>query len=547
MIKYCRLYFCYLILISELIFSQNFRYNPDDWYILTRPGSINAITEDNFKLYFATDNGVFSYDKSMEDFSYDYNFSNQLEFPQIQHMIYDSYRDYFWVIHSGGISYKSSVSSIWREMSLSNSGIFSHFEIDDMGASPEFIWIRSMNELYPFDPFSATTVNWDEAQDDINLIKWGSSRYGIAGEAMDISSYSIYGDWSIGLNNITHPDGRSMYATLYMDDDDGNKWFGTTEGYILKGWRNSTRLELLTIGLPFDHVTSAYHDQEGNWWFADSHYKRTGRLSDYEGLYQTSNTPFITQWREADNQWTYYTPKESILIEHTDVNAILRVGSTIYFGTMFGLLYLDLYNQDWNLINTTNGLNDRAVWDIIEYNGSIYVATARGINEISIINHSLIPDQNNRFEPLSEFNIYDMAADTNFIYFATNMGLLKMDWENGYLTILSKKEFRKINLNDNNITGTDGSLWLIKNGMEEQYITFNAHDFDICGSYIWSSQRGLATLLDTVTTKVWEYGQEDGMPGQKVYGTYCDEDWVLFLTNRGVAFYNWERYHHEKN
>jgi hypothetical protein len=23
-------------------------------------------------------------------------------------------------------------------------------------------------------------------------------------------------------------------------------------------------------------------------------------------------------------------------------------------------------------------------------------------------------------------------------------------------------------------------------------------------------------------------------------------DWVLFLTNHGVAFYNWERYHYEK-
>ena len=107
-----------------LINSQNFHYDADDWYILTQPGAINAITEDNFKLYFATDNGVFRYDKAMENFKYDHLFSIQLDFPQIRHMIYDRYRDYFWVVHPGGIRYKSSVSSIWREMSLSNSGIF---------------------------------------------------------------------------------------------------------------------------------------------------------------------------------------------------------------------------------------------------------------------------------------------------------------------------------------------------------------------------------------------------------------------------------------
>ena len=120
-----------------------------------------------------------------------------------------------------------------------------------------------------------------------------------------------------------------MHATLYMEDDDGNKWFGTNEGYVLKGWRHSFRLEPITIGLPFDHVTTAYHDQGGNWWFADSHFKRTGRLSAFDSFFHTNNTPFITQWHEADNQWTYYTPAESIHIEHTDINAILRVGLKI--------------------------------------------------------------------------------------------------------------------------------------------------------------------------------------------------------------------------
>ena len=526
MMKYCRIYFCYIIIISGFVNSQNFRYNPDDWYSITHPGAINAIAEDNFNLYFATDNSVFLYDKAREDFRYDNNFSLQIEFSQIRHMVYDTYRDYFWVVHPGGISYKSSVSSIWREMSLYNSGIFSYYEIDDMGISPKFIWIRSINELYPFDPFSAKAANWEDAQHDVDFIEWGYSKYGIAGENFDISSYTMQGEWSIGLNNITHRDGSNIHTTLYMEDGDGNLWFGTTEGYILKGWRHSPRLELVTIGLGFDNVTTAYHDQEGIWWFADSHFKRTGETSAFGRMYQTSHMPFITQWDETDNQWTYYTPEESKLIEHTDINAILRVGSTVYFGTMFGLLYLDLYNHDWNLLNTTKGLNDAAVWDIIEHDGSIYLATARGINEISIVNHSLIPDGENRYEALSRFSIYDMAADSDFIYLGTNVGLLKMDWGNGSLSTLSKREFRKIKLIENSIFGTDGSLWLLKDGEEEKYLTSNVHDFDICGSYIWTSQGSSAELLDTVTTRVWEYGQADGILGQQIYGISCDADWV---------------------
>ena len=52
------MFFSILFILAGCIEAQNFRYVPDDWYILTSPGSINVITEDNFNLYFATENGV---------------------------------------------------------------------------------------------------------------------------------------------------------------------------------------------------------------------------------------------------------------------------------------------------------------------------------------------------------------------------------------------------------------------------------------------------------------------------------------------------------
>ena len=106
-------------------------------------------------------------------------------------MVYDQYRDYYWVVHSDGINYKSSISSMWRKMSLYNSGIFSYYEIDELGISPNFMWLRSMNEIFPFDPFSSKVVSWEDAYDDKELIQWGYSRFGVSGENLDISSFSI--------------------------------------------------------------------------------------------------------------------------------------------------------------------------------------------------------------------------------------------------------------------------------------------------------------------------------------------------------------------
>jgi len=546
-------YFLVFIKTFGILYAQNFRYTPEDWYIITKPGAITAIAEDNFNLYFATENGVYRYDKAREDFQYDYSFSVQLEFPQIAHFYFDSYRDYFWVVHGQGVSFRSAVSTVWQDMTLLNSGIFNVYEIDDIGSSPEYFWVRSGDELFPFDPFSGAPVSREKAMLENNFIQWGNSSYGIAGKNMDLFWYSMQGDWEISLGHIL-PNGKRGYvfsnknglevtATMRMEDSNGNIWIGTNKGYVIKGWTNSSRLTMIPISLLTDNILEAYVDVQKNWWFADSRFKRTGELSSFSSHYQSNYTPFVTKWDEPNNQWTYYYPNESIVIENTDINSILRIGSTMYFGTMSGLLYHDLYNEEWNMINATNGLNDSAVWDMIEYDGSIYVATSNGINEVSIVSHHVIPKSDDRFEELIKVNIYDMEADSQSLYLASDVGLLQLSWKGTEINTLSKRILKKIRLKGKNILGTDGFLWSISDKEEEEYILPNVQNFDMCDSFLWSSNGIQVTLTDTSTSRSWDYGKDDGIPGNKIYEVNCDENWVWFLTNKGVALYNWSRYH----
>ena len=121
------------------------------------------------------------------------------------------------------------------------------------------------------------------------------------------------------------------------------------------------------------------------------------------------------------------------------------------------------------------------------------MATANGVNEISIIDHTFIPDRTDRFEKISRFNIYDMKADSQNLYLASDAGLLQLNWEGGEIKTLSKKDIRKIRLEESGIVGTDGTLWSINEMDDEKYITSNVQDFDICGSYVWSTQGNLVT------------------------------------------------------
>ena len=234
-------------------------------------------------------------------------------------------------------------------------------------------------------------------------------------------------------------------------------------------------------------------------------------------------------------------------LQNTDVNTILRVGNIMYFGTMNGLLYLDLFNQEWNIINSSHGLYDTAIWDMIEYNESIFLATSRGINELSIINHQIIPDVNKNFETFLNSNIYDLSIDKDLLYISSNYGLYVLSLLEGTSEVVSDRLFHKIKVTKEGFYGIDEDLWFIGNDYQEKFMTSNVHDFDICDSYIWVSKRERTILLDVINGLEWEYKNLDGIPGNKIYGINCDIDWVWFLTNRGLAFYNWGNYHNKKN
>ncbi len=139
-----------LLLFGSLAVAQNFNYEPNDWMILSKPGAINAIAENHDAVYFAAENGIFKYDVFEQELRFDYSQTYYLGETRIYHYYYDEHTDYFWVVHDGGISFKSSIADYWRDAVYSPA----HWEVSDIGSTSDYIWIRSGAELIALDSFS---------------------------------------------------------------------------------------------------------------------------------------------------------------------------------------------------------------------------------------------------------------------------------------------------------------------------------------------------------------------------------------------------------
>ena len=278
---------CYLFSFS------NFFYDDDDWYIIKSPNQIQSFTDDNYRIIIGTVNGIFTYDKMNGELLYDAYLSRDLPSKNIKHIYYDKNTDHIWIVHDEGVSYKPMTSFSYHHLSNSDLTEKGLSFINDIGSSSNHIWLRKSNYVISINPFTGKFSSMNDSNDEINDISWGSSMYGYAGENVNISKYySSDPSWSIGyrVNNMNNQYidynvffdeyGEQAVPTLIFKDLDNNIWIGTDSGYIFNAWRNSNKLEIIDSGVQKGIVSGAYIDEDLNWWFYDSYYKRTAQISD---------------------------------------------------------------------------------------------------------------------------------------------------------------------------------------------------------------------------------------------------------------------------
>ncbi len=54
-------------------------------------------------------------------------------------------------------------------------------------------------------------------------------------------------------------------------------------------------------------------------------------------------------------------------------------------------------------------------------------------------------------------------------------------------------------------------------------------------------------VIPVETFQEWNIRLQRGMKDAHIYSLSCDDEWVWFLTNNGIIFYNWETYNNVQN
>ena len=533
-------------LILFLLVAFLFSFDVDQWTYLKHMGSIHYIVEDDQLVHFISSNGIYSYDEIKDSYYYNFNLSHQIDFnSKINHFYFDSNTGMYWLIDQYGIKMKHSFHDFWSEVSYRRFDIIDTGDIINIGSSPNYIWIKLYHRMIALDPITGLIIDEDIDYNEINNINWGNkNEYNYHQDInIDLSNYVIFGDWNIRFNKIVNDKEEVLYPTVFFEDANGNIWVGTDKGVILKGSVYSHRLEIVNIGLKFKNITMAVLDRNMNWWFGDSQFLRTGIAKNKQN-FTNNNLPFLVKWNEYQNDWNYINSNASMLIQNTDVNDILSIDNIIYIGTMDGLLIFDQLSNDWMKIDID--LYDKAIWDLEYYEGSIYISTARGYNEISSISRQIIENKDNLSNMLRNSEIYDILVVDNILYVASEKGLFQKHLDIDSYTLLSDKKFKDIELYEKYIFGSDGDLWKINlENFKIENFKPDVLNFSISGNLLWLNHSSYCRLFNINTNNSWTFDNRTGIPGSRVYNINSNNEKVWFMTNDGLAIYNWDNSDYE--
>ena len=100
----------------------------------------------------------------------------------------------------------------------------------------------------------------------------------------------------------------------------------------------------------------------------------------------------------------------------SDIHDIQNIGSSLYLSTLDGLVVNDNIQNEWEVLKQKHGLKDDVLWDLEQYENSLYIATKYGISEVSIVNNAVIPNKDNWIEQFNNIEIYDIEIDSFYFY-----------------------------------------------------------------------------------------------------------------------------------
>ena len=449
-VKINKFFFLSLFLINILHAQADQRFDIFDWEIIGNNGSINSISEGYQYIFFATNgNGILRFNKFSRKFDQSLYLGQGIKSKKIKHVYFDKYTGILWSVGDKSLEFTSSREGNWNQVNYDRLSIKSYNDIQDLGSSSNYLWVRTLSSYLKLDHVSGTFLGLFPYPDE--QVFWGDFNYrnNLTVKDFAFEDFFVENGWLLTNQGASDQNGTFSKYVSFLETESEFSWIGLSNGYILALDNFSKTVSPVSKGTEFNiPFTMSFNDKLWVAGIGNSNYnalyvinkdfneERNFKNSNYSNFSYSdiySSKAFSEEvWLGSEGSVIIYNQRKDFFrtlgydkgIPVERVEFIESLDNKVYIGSRNDLIVID---------KSSKKIIDSQISDLIKKN-NLFIDDLKVIGKIIFLissgkvyqfdyNEQININQYNNFS-LNQFKPYAVYGNNNSKYFVSERGIV---------------------------------------------------------------------------------------------------------------------------
>jgi hypothetical protein len=525
--KINKFFFLSLFLINILHAQADQRFDIFDWEIIGNNGSINSISEGYQYIFFATNgNGILRFNKFSRKFDQSLYLGQGIKSKKIKHVYFDKYTGILWSVGNKNIEFTSSREGNWNQVNYDRLSIKSYNDIQDIGSSSNYLWVRTLSSYLKLDHVSGTFLGLFPYPDE--QVFWGDFNYrnNLIVKDFEFEDFFVENGWLLTNQGASDQNGTFSKYISFLETESEFSWIGLSNGYILALDNFSKTVSPISKGTEFTiPFTMSFNDKL---WVAG-----IGN-SNYNALY-VINKDFNEERNFKNSNYSNFS--------YSDIYSSKAFSEEVWLGSEGSVI---IYNQRKDFFRTLGydkGIPVERVEFIESLDNKVYIGSRNDLIVIDKSSKKIIDSKISDLIKKNNLFIDDLKVIGNIIFLISSGKVYQFN-SNEQININQYSNFSLNQFKPYAVYGNNNSKYFVSergivNNINEKvipsslYFNYRVSDIVLADNYIYIGTTGGLAIYDIKENQLHNFFDFTFL--KNIFDMEQINEFLVLLTSSGLV------------
>ena len=525
--KINKFFFLSLFLINILHAQADQRFDLFDWEIIGNNGSINSISEGYQYIFFATNgNGILRFNKFSRKFDQNLYLGQGIKSKKIKHVYFDKYTGILWSVGNKNIEFTSSREGNWNQVNYDRLSIKSYNDIQDIGSSSNYLWVRTLSSYLKLDHVSGTFLGLFPYPDE--QVFWGDFNYrnNLIVKDFEFEDFFVENGWLLTNQGASDQNGTFSKYISFLETESEFSWIGLSNGYILALDNFSKTVSPINKGTEFTiPFTMSFNDKL---WVAG-----IGN-SNYNALY-VINKDFNEERNFKNSNYSNFS--------YSDIYSSKAFSEEVWLGSEGSVI---IYNQRKDFFRTLGydkGIPVERVEFIESLDNKVYIGSRNDLIVIDKSSKKIIDSQISDLIKKNNLFIDDLKVIGNIIFLISSGKVYQFN-SNEQININQYSNFSLDQFKPYAVYGNNNSKYFVSergivNNINEKvipsslYFNYRVSDIVLADNYMYIGTTGGLAIYDIKENQLHNFFDFTFL--KNIFDMEQINEFLVLLTSSGLV------------